>query len=67
MTRIWSSCVGEKNMKEFNRGGFKRNFGPQKKYKAICTDCGKECEVPFEPSPGKDVRCIECHKKHKGY
>ena len=54
-------------MKEFNRGGFKRNFGPQKKYKAICTDCGKECEVPFEPSPGKDVHCIECHKKHKGY
>ncbi len=34
-------------------------------YKAICTDCKKECEVPFKPTQGKPVRCQECFKKNR--
>ncbi|HIH20830.1 TPA: hypothetical protein HA244_06190 [Candidatus Micrarchaeota archaeon] len=34
-------------------------------YKATCSDCGQECEVPFEPSPGKPVYCRNCYQKHK--
>jgi ATP-dependent RNA helicase DeaD len=29
-------------------------------YKAVCTDCGKECEVPFKPDPNRPVYCREC-------
>jgi ATP-dependent RNA helicase DeaD len=29
-------------------------------YKALCTDCGKECEVPFKPDPNRPVYCREC-------
>lgn len=46
-------------------GGFRRNnnFGPRQMHKAICSDCGKECEVPFKPTEGKPVYCRECFAK----
>ena len=34
---------------------------------AVCTDCGRDCEVPFKPKEGKDVRCTECHRKFRGF
>lgn len=37
----------------------------RKMYKAVCSDCGQECEVPFEPTQGKPVYCSECFKKHR--
>ena len=30
------------------------------KHKAVCTDCGNECEVPFKPDPSRPVYCREC-------
>ncbi len=29
-------------------------------HKAVCTDCGNECEVPFKPDPSRPVYCREC-------
>jgi CxxC-x17-CxxC domain-containing protein len=38
---------------------------PKRQYfKAICSECGQECEVPFRPTQGKTVCCNECFKKH---
>lgn len=37
------------------------SFGPREMHKATCTKCKKECEVPFKPTPGKDVFCKECY------
>jgi len=37
----------------------------RKMYKATCSDCGAECEVPFEPTEGKPVRCKECFMKNR--
>jgi len=34
-------------------------------YKAICSDCGKECEVPFQPDGTRPVYCRECYLKRK--
>jgi len=34
-------------------------------YKATCSDCGAECEVPFKPTEGKPVRCQECFRKNR--
>jgi len=48
-------------MAEFKRGG----FGPRKMHKAICAECGKECEVPFKPTEGRDVFCRECFAKRR--
>ena len=33
-----------------------RSFGgPREMSKATCSDCGKECEVPFKPSGDRPV------------
>lgn len=65
------------NMEGFNRGhrrsggfgggGFRRNFnsGPREMHKAVCSECNKECEVPFKPTQGKPVYCKECFQKRK--
>jgi len=33
--------------------------------KAICTNCGKECEVPFKPDPKRSIYCGECWEARK--
>jgi CxxC-x17-CxxC domain-containing protein len=33
------------------------------KFKAVCAECGKECEIPFNPTEGRPVKCDECFKK----
>jgi CxxC-x17-CxxC domain-containing protein len=33
-------------------------------HKAVCADCGKECEVPFKPTEGRPVYCRDCYQKH---
>jgi len=32
----------------------------QERHRAVCTDCGKECTVPFKPDQGRPVYCKEC-------
>ncbi|MDD2339534.1 MAG: CxxC-x17-CxxC domain-containing protein [Methanosarcina sp.] len=39
--------------------------GPQTMYKAKCSDCGEETEVPFKPDPDRPVYCRECYAKRK--
>jgi len=34
-------------------------------HKAVCTDCGNECEVPFKPDPNRPVYCRECWAKRR--
>ncbi len=44
-------------------GGFSR--GPVEMHKAICDNCGKECEVPFRPTQGKPIFCSDCFRNQK--
>ena len=53
------------NMAGFNDGGFRKDFGPKEMHKAVCTGCGKECEVPFKPSGDRPVYCKDCYKPKK--
>ena len=34
-------------------------------HKATCSDCGKECEVPFKPEEDRPVYCRDCFQKHR--
>lgn len=34
-------------------------------YKAICSECGKTCGVPFKPAGGRPVFCNECFGKQQ--
>jgi len=48
-----------------DRGGFGRggDRGPREMFKTVCSNCGKECEVPFRPTNGKPVYCSDCFEK----
>jgi CxxC-x17-CxxC domain-containing protein len=48
--------------RDFKRRDFDR---PQEMHKAICSNCGKECEVPFKPNGSKPVFCRECFQANR--
>lgn len=39
--------------------------GPRQMYPAVCSQCGKETEVPFEPRNDKPVYCRECFQDRR--
>jgi CxxC-x17-CxxC domain-containing protein len=55
----------DNNNKQFGRRNFdNRNFGGDRQmFKAVCSACGKDCEVPFKPSGNKPVYCSDCFEK----
>jgi CxxC-x17-CxxC domain-containing protein len=46
------------------RGGY---GSPRTMHKVTCSDCGKETEVPFQPTEGRPVYCRDCYQKHRRY
>ena len=34
-------------------------------FSAVCSDCGNECKLPFEPKFNKPVYCSECFEKNE--
>lgn len=47
-----------------SRGGY--DSRPREMYKAICDECGRDCEVPFRPSGSKPVLCSNCFELKNG-
>jgi len=44
------------------------SYGTSRKmYPITCSDCGKEAEVPFNPTEGRPVYCRDCYSKHRNY
>ena len=53
-----------------NNGSNYRSNGygstPQREmFPAVCSDCGKETTVPFEPRQGRPVYCSDCYRKSR--
>ena len=54
--------------RSFGSRGYNRRFGdrdsgrPLIMHKAICSECGKECELPFKPTGDKPVFCSNCFR-----
>jgi CxxC-x17-CxxC domain-containing protein len=44
-------------------GGGSYGYRPRQMFPAVCAECGKETEVPFEPREGRPVYCSECYNK----
>ena len=36
---------------------------PRQMFPAVCAECGKETEVPFEPREGSPVYCRDCYSR----
>ena len=45
----------------------RQDNGPRERTytRVICSDCNKECEIPFKPSGDRPVYCKECFSKRK--
>ena len=39
--------------------------GPRQLYPAVCSSCGKDTEVPFQPRSDKPVYCRECFQQQR--
>ncbi|MBI3333252.1 MAG: hypothetical protein HYZ93_04095 [Candidatus Omnitrophica bacterium] len=50
----------------FGGGGGGFGGGQREMFKVVCSDCKKECEVPFKPSGDRPVYCKDCFSKRKG-
>jgi CxxC-x17-CxxC domain-containing protein len=46
-----------------NGTSYNSSYSPRQMYPAICSDCGKAAQVPFEPRNGKPVYCSDCYRK----
>ncbi len=42
-----------------------RDSQERQMFKAVCSECGKDCEVPFQPTEGKTVKCLDCFRKDR--
>lgn len=66
-----SALLGKKETSESSSPNPVRGEGSDEKkpsvtlYPAICSNCGKNTEVPFKPDPEKEVFCKECYDKRK--
>jgi CxxC-x17-CxxC domain-containing protein len=46
--------------------GIRMSYGESREmHKAICSDCGQGCEVPFRPDSNKPVYCQDCWAKRR--
>jgi CxxC-x17-CxxC domain-containing protein len=57
--------------KSFDRGGSRGGGdnggrGDRQMFKTVCSNCGKDCEVPFRPTNSKPVYCSDCFEKMGG-
>ncbi|MDD4876719.1 MAG: zinc-ribbon domain containing protein [Dehalococcoidales bacterium] len=61
------SRKAERNGRSSNRSS-NSGFGYSAKrqmYPAVCAQCGKETEIPFQPREDRPVYCSDCYRKIK--
>jgi CxxC-x17-CxxC domain-containing protein len=44
-------------------GGNGGSYAPRKMFPAVCAECGRDTEVPFEPRGDRPVYCSDCFSK----
>lgn len=42
-----------------------REGGERQMFDAVCSECGKECKVPFEPRTDRPVYCSDCFRNRQ--
>jgi CxxC-x17-CxxC domain-containing protein len=59
-------CLSCRQARKAERYGGDGSYGSRPRrqmFPAVCAQCGKDTEVPFEPREGRPVYCSECFSK----
>ncbi len=58
-------CPSCRQARKSQRNGFGSGSYQRRRelFPAVCAECGKETEVPFEPREGRPVYCSDCYSK----
>jgi CxxC-x17-CxxC domain-containing protein len=48
------------------RIGSASRYGERQMYPAVCAQCGKDPQVPFQPRGDKPVYCSDCYRAQQG-
>jgi len=57
-------CPSCRQARKSSRYGNGSGYRSQRQmFPAVCAQCGKETEVPFEPREGRPVYCSDCYRK----
>ena len=55
-------CPSCRQARKAERGGY---TSQRQMFPAVCAQCGKDTEVPFQPREGRPVYCSECYSKER--
>ena len=62
--------AARKAARESGGGGYSRGGssygGERQMYPAVCAQCGKDTEVPFQPRGDRPVYCSDCYRAQQG-
>ena len=61
---LWNQALANGGGSSYGGGGG-YNSGPRQMYPAVCSNCGKATEVPFQPRTDKPVYCRECFQERR--
>jgi len=57
-------CPECRQARKADRYGSGGGYGSRRQmFPAVCAECGKETEVPFEPREDRPVYCSDCYRK----
>lgn len=56
-------CASCRQARKADRGGGDPNRPRRQMFTAICAQCGKEAQVPFEPKSERPVYCSDCYNQ----
>ena len=67
---LWATDMRSFDRNNNSGGGRhgRRDFGGDRPrmYDAVCSSCGKDCQLPFRPSGDRPVYCSDCFSKTNG-
>ncbi|MSP78615.1 MAG: zinc-binding protein [Dehalococcoidia bacterium] len=64
--RRCSTCRATRRASEGGETGGGMSTGPRQMYPAVCANCGKATQVPFQPRGDRPVYCSDCFSRMGG-
>ncbi|MEG1559802.1 MAG: zinc-ribbon domain containing protein [Clostridia bacterium] len=52
--------------KECRTGRKNQRGGDRQMHDAVCAECGRPTQIPFEPKNDRPIYCKECFQNHRG-